>query len=1450
MNRKVIFAALVVVFLAAVFFDLTVSLSAQQRRQVSENEWVIERGASHERATPEMLAYALNFKTASDYAVFAAKGVDDRGFSAIKGKIGDPQRRGSIEADSAAEKDLAAAFSAIRQLPCAAVAGGGGSERAEAGSLNERRFTPGVYCLDSSVVLNGEIFFDGQGDAAAVFVVRIAGSLDARTGARFALVNEARAPNIFFVADDSASIGANVAFKANILARSGVTLEQGASVAGKTLSTEGRVNLDSNNLGGGTGILQICKILEPSPGGVDLSDRIFRFQIGALIVEVPPGSCSAPIELPTGPHVITELNNGRFVSSVGTWTGNFQLVGVEKIASPSPSTLGAVNLNTRAAQIFIAEGDISQQLVLRFTNKYAITGFIEICKHAATGDPDVSGFFTYTVEGVYATNQQNPTNQVLQQFTAPVGNCTGPIAVTIANPVPIGTPRESTVRVTEIGRSGYFLDSAQAFPADRQIGSFVAGMGVNASGATFANPGGGFATFRIIEGGIAFETVARFNNRTSPAPLKVCKIAGPGVNLGTMFQFDVTGTSSATGQQVTRSVSVPAGPADLGGFCQFVTDPASGDFQRFVVGTNVLIDENVPSGNYVSNISALSPVTIVASTAANPARVQLPSGAFENVFPNADFAGGRVITQVRAGTNEISFTNAALTPTLLKICKIATAGIASGTPFTFDIVLNSHPAATVPPVTVPAGPASQGGFCQFAQGPYAPTNTTPSVGRFNAGQTVTVTERAATGMTVTGISTLSGGTLTTNLPNRSATLTLSTESVNEIAFTNSLFTPAILKICKLAGPGVALGAAFTFDIAVNGLPNLTIAPLTVPAGPANQGGFCGIVQGPYASNAFNSGQTVTVTERASPGLRVTAIASATGPVTVNLPARSATLTLGSGSAPPPFHEQNFLTGSKPPNAEAALLLNNSLHEVSFTNADATPPSISPTVSGALGDNGYYVSNVAVEWSVADAESSITSSAGCDTTTVATDTAGTTFTCTATSGGGTTSQSVTVKRDATAPNAVFQPANPAPNANGWNNTDVSFAFTTSDNLSGVASVSAASPLLLSAEGSAVTGAVTVTDNAGNSATIATPAVKIDKTQPALAGLNNVTIDANVPSIVNYNVTATDALTASPVVACVPASGQTFPVGVTTVNCSAADLAGNQSNGNFQVAVFTAGQEPVPVGSNVTIEPETGLPDAELGLTFTQVTATGVTTVAPLNDPASAGDVPGGFSISNSIAYQIETTAQFTGPVILAFQVPFTDADNNGIDDVSGAAFADLRILHREQTGVDASNQPIFGLVDRTILPTVPQNPLDLPYLPNLATRTIYARTTSFSPFFVAQKIDRQISPLYNPDRAFRRNSAAQITLQVLNAAGTVNLSSPETILTVRGVTRVGGDLLIPASSPGNSNPANVFSFSGGVSAGGHYRYTLKTDDLSPGNYVLSFYIGTNRAYFYTVKFAIR
>lgn len=86
-----------------------------------------------------------------------------------------------------------------------------------------------------------------------------------------------------------------------------------------------------------------------------------------------------------------------------------------------------------------------------------------------------------------------------------------------------------------------------------------------------------------------------------------------------------------------------------------------------------------------------------------------------------------------------------------------------------------------------------------------------------------------------------------------------------------------------------------------------------------------------------------------------------------------------------------------------------------TVTDSTPPVITPTVTGTMGGDNWYTSNVTVSWDVTDPESGIASSNGCDTTTLSADTAGDTLTCSAANGIGlSNATSVTIKIDKTPP----------------------------------------------------------------------------------------------------------------------------------------------------------------------------------------------------------------------------------------------------------------------------------------------------------------------------------------------------------------------------------------------------------------------------------------------------
>jgi hypothetical protein len=117
--------------------------------------------------------------------------------------------------------------------------------------------------------------------------------------------------------------------------------------------------------------------------------------------------------------------------------------------------------------------------------------------------------------------------------------------------------------------------------------------------------------------------------------------------------------------------------------------------------------------------------------------------------------------------------------------------------------------------------------------------------------------------------------------------------------------------------------------------------------------------------------------------------------------------------------------------------------------DATKPVITRTVSGVEGANGWYTGDVLVDWAVTDATSGLAWSSGCDDVTRTEDTTGVTYTCTARDVAGLeASDTVTITRDATAPEVTLTGGPAAGAAYDFGDRVLTPSCTASDTTSGV------------------------------------------------------------------------------------------------------------------------------------------------------------------------------------------------------------------------------------------------------------------------------------------------------------------------------------------------------------------------------------------------------------------
>jgi hypothetical protein len=274
------------------------------------------------------------------------------------------------------------------------------------------------------------------------------------------------------------------------------------------------------------------------------------------------------------------------------------------------------------------------------------------------------------------------------------------------------------------------------------------------------------------------------------------------------------------------------------------------------------------------------------------------------------------------------------------------------------------------------------------------------------------------------------------------------------------------------------------------------------------------------TNTFQNGATVTVSLQSVTGLPSSGVTVGSGnpivlpsdwqasttPNGTRSTAVTSTVTVNPTTSGPGNASITYAATGK--NADGNTITRTDTMAVSWTagSCDATPPVITPNVTGTLGDNGWYTSNVGVSFSVSDPESAITSqSAGCAGGSVISDTTGVTFTCAATSAGGSDTKSVTIKRDATKP-VITRDATAdscaVPGTNGWCRGTQTAGFSASDLTSGLVGQSSPYKFTKSTgtNGSAVQiSSGTIKDNAGNGAdAIDAGPFKIDSVAPSIDG----------------------------------------------------------------------------------------------------------------------------------------------------------------------------------------------------------------------------------------------------------------------------------------------------------------------------------------------------------------
>ncbi len=295
-------------------------------------------------------------------------------------------------------------------------------------------------------------------------------------------------------------------------------------------------------------------------------------------------------------------------------------------------------------------------------------------------------------------------------------------------------------------------------------------------------------------------------------------------------------------------------------------------------------------------------------------------------------------------------------------------------------------------------------------------------------------------------------------------------------------------------------------------------------------------------------------------------------------------------------------------------------DVTYSIVDPSAPDISKTLTPATpdGTNGWYKGDVTLNWGVSEPESpSSLTKTGCVDQNVVDDQAATTYTCSASSAGGAAAeQSVSIKRDGTAPSVSYTSASGTAGSNGWFTSDVVATFTGTDVTSGPALATQTATSL--GEGAAVRiDSPAFTDAAGNTRAVGSAfrTFMIDKSAPnaptaSLSAAPNAAGWNNTDVVVSFAADGPDN-GPSGIASCtadVPVSVETAGQ---TVSGTCTDNAGNVSAAK-QVTVKLDKTGPV-ISQTVTATPD--LPNGDNGW-YTSNVQVEFTATDGLSGPATA------------------------------------------------------------------------------------------------------------------------------------------------------------------------------------------------------------------------------------------
>ena len=115
--------------------------------------------------------------------------------------------------------------------------------------LGGTTLTDGTYdSADGTFELTGTVTLNGQGNANAVFIFKMASTLTTASSSRVVLTNGAQACNVYWQVGSSATLGTGTNLIGSVLALTSITDDGGSIISGRLLARNGAVTLNNTNV--------------------------------------------------------------------------------------------------------------------------------------------------------------------------------------------------------------------------------------------------------------------------------------------------------------------------------------------------------------------------------------------------------------------------------------------------------------------------------------------------------------------------------------------------------------------------------------------------------------------------------------------------------------------------------------------------------------------------------------------------------------------------------------------------------------------------------------------------------------------------------------------------------------------------------------------------------------------------------------------------------------------------------------------------------------------------------------------------------------------------------------------------------------------------------------------------------------------------------------------------